>query len=54
MRKSDDVALVVEKKCLNTVYELTQVYLSIVSNWAAENGYSINHRNTAQVLFTRK
>ncbi len=51
---ADDVPLMFEGKFRNTTYELTQGYLSIVSNWAAENDLSINPSKTELVLFNRK
>lgn len=42
---TDLVALMVEEKYLDTAYERTQGYLSIVITWTAEIGLTIERLN---------
>lgn len=48
------IAFMVKGKFLSTVYELTKVYLSIVTNWATGSGTAINKSKIELVLFTRR
>ena len=51
---ADDVVLMVKGKFLNTVYELTEGYLNVVSRWANRSGLAVNPSKTELVLFTRR
>ena len=51
---ADDVVLMVKGKFLNTVYELTEGYLNVVSNWANRSGLAVNPSKTEMVLFTKR
>ena len=51
---SDDLATLLKGKFLNTLCELLQSVLDIVSEWCEENGLSVNPSKTKMIIFTRK
>ena len=51
---ADDVAIAVSGKFLNTIKEVMQKALSVISKWASSCGLGINPAKTELVLFTKK
>ena len=51
---ADDFVLVFKGKYLNTVYELTEGYLNVVSNWTIRSGITVNPNKTKIIIFTRR
>lgn len=53
MTYADDVALIVRRKFVDTLYDLMQGYLNVVGRWEVDCGLLVNLLKTELVLFTR-
>lgn len=51
---ADDAVITTKGKDLNTLSELIENAMSVICDWAKENGLGINPEKTELVLFTRK
>ena len=51
---ADDIIIIARGSCINTIRDLIEGALKLVSSWTRENGLGVNASKTELVLFTRR